>query len=105
MFPTLNMVPEQELLPKLGVYATETVVGGNVFQSVTNVGTRPTFDGQGVTVESHLFGFDEQISAGAMEVRFHTRLRDERKFSGAEELREQIARDIAAAREYFGARE
>jgi riboflavin kinase/FMN adenylyltransferase len=104
LFPTLNMVPEQELLPKLGVYATEAVVGGNVFRSVTNVGTRPTFDGQGVTVESHLFGFDEQISGGAMEVRFHTRLRDERKFSGAEELRGQIARDILAAREYFAAR-
>jgi riboflavin kinase/FMN adenylyltransferase len=104
LFPTLNMVPEQELLPKLGVYATEGVVRGNVFQSVTNVGTRPTFDGQGVTVESHLFGFDEQISGGAMEVRFHTRLRDERKFSGAEELRAQIARDILAAREYFAVR-
>jgi riboflavin kinase/FMN adenylyltransferase len=104
LFPTLNMVPEQELLPKLGVYATEAVVKGNVFQSVTNVGTRPTFDGQGVTVESHLFGFDEQISGGAMEVRFHTRIRDERKFSGPEELRAQIGRDIAAAREYFAAR-
>jgi riboflavin kinase/FMN adenylyltransferase len=104
LFPTLNMVPEQELLPKLGVYATEAVVRGNVFQSVTNVGTRPTFDGQGVTVESHLFGFDEQISGEAMEVRFHTRLRDERKFSGAEELRGQIARDILAAREYFAVR-
>jgi riboflavin kinase/FMN adenylyltransferase len=95
------LVPEQELLPKLGVYATEAIVGGNVFRSVTNVGTRPTFDGRGVTVESHLFGFDERISGGAMEVRFHARLRDERKFSGAEELRGQIARDIAAAHEYF----
>ena len=105
VFPTLNLVAEQELLPKLGVYATESVVGGKVFRSVTNVGTRPTFDGQGVTVESHLFGFDERISGGAMEVRFHTRLREERKFSGAEELREQIARDIVAAREYFVARD
>jgi riboflavin kinase / FMN adenylyltransferase len=112
LFPTLNLVPEQELLPKLGVYATETIIRrapsgartrieGNVFRSVTNVGTRPTFDGRGVTVESHLFGFDEQISSGAMEVRFHARLRDEKKFSGAEELRDQIARDIVAAREYF----
>ena len=105
LFPTLNMIAEQELLPKLGVYATESLVGGKVFRSVTNVGTRPTFDGQGVTVESHLFGFDERISGGAMEVRFHTRLREERKFSGAEELREQIARDIVAAREYFVARD
>jgi riboflavin kinase/FMN adenylyltransferase len=69
------------------------------------VGTRPTFDGRGVTVESHLFGFDEEISGGAMEVRFHRRLRDERKFSGAEELRGQISRDIVAAREYFSLRD
>jgi riboflavin kinase / FMN adenylyltransferase len=101
LFPTLNLAPEQELLPKLGVYATESVIRGSVFRSVTNVGTRPTFDGQGTTVESHLFGFDEQIANGPMEVRFHTRLRDEQKFSGADELRGQIARDIAAAQEYF----
>jgi riboflavin kinase/FMN adenylyltransferase len=105
LFPTLNLVPEQELLPKLGVYATESVLRGNVFRSVTNVGTRPTFDGQGVTVESHLFGFKEEIAGGAMEVRFHARLRDERKFSGADELRGQIARDIETAGEYFAVQE
>jgi riboflavin kinase/FMN adenylyltransferase len=105
LFPTLNLAPEQELLPRLGVYATEAVVEGKTFRAVTNVGTRPTFDGRGVTVESHLFGFDEQISSGAMEVRFHARLRDEKKFSGAEELKAQIARDIVAAREYFGMHE
>jgi riboflavin kinase / FMN adenylyltransferase len=104
LFPTLNLAPEQELLPKLGVYATESVIRGNVFRSVTNVGTRPTFEGQGITVESHLFGFNEEIAGGPMEVRFHTRLRDERKFSGADQLRAQIARDIAAAREYFSGR-
>jgi riboflavin kinase / FMN adenylyltransferase len=104
LFPTLNMAPEQELLPKLGVYATESILNGNVYPSVTNVGTRPTFNGHGVIVESHLFGFDGQISEGRMEVGFHTRLRDEQKFSGAAQLREQIARDIEAAREYFSRR-
>jgi riboflavin kinase/FMN adenylyltransferase len=101
LFPTLNIVPEQELLPKIGVYATESVVNGNPYFSVTNVGTRPTFDGQGITVESHLFDFQEQISNGPMKVRFRTRLRDEQKFSGPDQLREQIARDIAAAQDYF----
>ncbi len=46
-----------------------------LFQSITNVGTRPTFNGHGVTVESHLFEFDQQISEGRMEVYFHERLR------------------------------
>jgi riboflavin kinase/FMN adenylyltransferase len=104
LFPTLNMAPEQELLPKLGVYATESVVGGKLYSSVTNVGTRPTFNGAGVTVESHLFGFSENFSGGAMEVRFHARIRDERKFSGPDELRAQIARDIETARKFFSER-
>jgi riboflavin kinase/FMN adenylyltransferase len=104
LFPTLNMAPEQELLPKLGVYATESVVGGKLYSSATNVGTRPTFNGAGVTVESHLFGFSDDVSGGAMEVRFHARIRDERKFSGPDELRAQIARDIEAARKFFSER-
>ena len=101
LFPTLNLVPEQELLPQLGVYATETLLHGHTHASVTNVGTRPTFDGRDVTVESHLFGFTDQVSSGRMELRFHERLRDEKKFSGPDELRAQIARDISAAQQYF----
>jgi riboflavin kinase / FMN adenylyltransferase len=101
LFPTLNLVPEQELLPKHGVYATESVIGASVHRSVTNVGTRPTFDGQGVTVESHLLGFKEQVTSGPLEVRFRARLRDEQKFSGPDQLRAQIARDVAAAQHYF----
>jgi riboflavin kinase/FMN adenylyltransferase len=99
LFPTLNLSTEQEMLPKLGVYATESVVGGKVYRSVTNIGTRPTFNGQGITVETHLFNFAEQVSSGAMEVRMLARIRDEKKFSGADELRAQIARDIVVARE------
>jgi riboflavin kinase/FMN adenylyltransferase len=104
LFPTLNLVPEQELLPKLGVYATESVVGGKLYASVTNVGTRPTFNGAGVTVESHLFAFSENLASGAMEVRFHARIRDEQKFSGADALRAQIGRDIEEARKFFSGR-
>jgi len=101
LFPTLNLAPEQELLPKHGVYATESAVGGKLYSSVTNVGTRPTFNGSGVTVESHLFGFNENLTSGPMEVRFLAKNRDEQKFSGPDALRAQIARDIEAAREYF----
>lgn len=104
LFPTLNLAPEQELLPKLGVYATECVVEGGLYSSVTNVGTRPTFDGVGVTVENHLFGFGQTLTAGSMEVRFHTRIRDEQKFLGAEELRAQITQDIETAKRYFSER-
>jgi riboflavin kinase / FMN adenylyltransferase len=101
LFPTLNLLPEQELLPKTGVYATRSTVLGKEYVSVTNVGTRPTFDGRGITVESHLLGFAGLVTSGPMEVRFQKRLRDERKFSGIAELRQQISRDIEDAKEYF----
>jgi riboflavin kinase/FMN adenylyltransferase len=104
LFPTLNLAPEQELLPKLGVYATESVVGGKHYPSVTNVGTRPTFNGSGITVESHLFGFSEALVSGAMEVCFYTRIRDEQKFSGVDALRAQIAADIETAKKFFSQR-
>ncbi len=96
--PTLNLATEQELLPKTGVYVTEVVVGGKTYGAATNVGTRPTFDGTGITIESHLFGFREHLTSGKMEVRFLSRLRDEQKFPSFEALREQVLRDIESAR-------
>lgn len=101
--PTLNLATEQELLPKNGVYATEALVGGKTYRAATNVGVRPTFDGARTTIESHLFDFNEILANGDLEVRFWSRLRDERKFSGPAELREQVLRDIDQAKEYFRA--
>jgi riboflavin kinase / FMN adenylyltransferase len=98
--PTLNLKNEQEMLPKQGVYATETIAGGKSYRSVTNVGVRPTFNGSGVTVETHLLGFNENLDSGQMGVRFLKRLRDERKFAGVEELREQVLQDIESAKEF-----
>ncbi|HKQ88676.1 MAG TPA: bifunctional riboflavin kinase/FAD synthetase [Candidatus Acidoferrales bacterium] len=99
--PTLNLATEQEMLPKLGVYATETAVGGAEYRSVTNVGMRPTFDGAKLAIETHLFGFNGNLTSGPMAIRFRARIRDEKKFSGPQELKEQILRDIETAKEYF----
>ncbi len=98
--PTLNLKTDQELLPKRGVYVTETTVGGKTYRSVTNVGVRPTFDGTNTTIESYLFDFDESLTNGRMEVRFLKRLRDERKFEGPEALRAQVLLDIEEARNF-----
>src|SRR5271154_4744726 len=98
--PTLNLTTSQELLPKNGVYATESVVGGKTYQSVTNIGVRPTFDGQKLAIESHLFGFSEAVTSGPMEVRFKSRLRDEQKFPSIDALREQVLKDIEAAKKF-----
>jgi riboflavin kinase/FMN adenylyltransferase len=102
--PTLNLAREQETLPKNGVYATEVAVGGKCYQAVTNVGMRPTFNGQQLAIESHLFDFSETLASGPMTVKFLTRLRDEQKFSGPEALRTQILQDIARAKELFAKR-
>jgi len=99
--PTLNLTTEQEVLPKSGVYATEAVVQGKTYRAATNIGTRPTFNGSRLTIESHLLGFSDTLNNGKMEVRFRARLRDERKFSGPDALREQVLEDIRQAQEYF----
>jgi riboflavin kinase/FMN adenylyltransferase len=102
-FPTLNLAPEQELLPARGVYVTRTLLEGSArtYRSVTNIGMRPTFNGASLSVETHLLDFSGEIDARRIEVRFWKRLREEKKFSGADELREQIARDIARANRFF----
>ena len=102
-FPTLNLKAEQELLPARGVYITRTVLDEEMssHRSVTNVGIRPTFNGSGLSVETHLLDYSGNFSPKWIEIRFWKRLRDERKFSGAEELREQIGRDIATANTFF----
>jgi len=99
--PTLNLATEQECLPRNGVYATETEVGGKLYRSATNIGVRPTFDSSRLTVESHLLGFAENLTSGRMEVRFRTRLRDEQKFPSPADLRTQVLTDIERAQEYF----
>jgi riboflavin kinase / FMN adenylyltransferase len=105
LVPTLNLAPEQELLPKTGVYCTETRVVGTLYRSVTNVGFRPTFNGQALSIESHLFDFSEMMPEGEIEVRFWERLRDEQKFASVDELRRQIGLDLAAAQAFFKKRD
>jgi riboflavin kinase/FMN adenylyltransferase len=102
-FPTLNLRVDQELLPAGGVYITRTLLQGESEsrRSVTNIGVRPTFNGSALTIETHLLDFSGPISAKRMEVRFWKRLRSEKKFSGPDELRAQIAKDIASANRFF----
>jgi len=102
-FPTLNLQPEQELLPGNGVYITRTLLEGETssHRSVTNIGVRPTFNGSGLSVETHLLDYSGNFAPKRIEIRFWKRLRPEKKFNGAEELRAQIARDIDSANKFF----
>jgi phosphoribosyl 1,2-cyclic phosphate phosphodiesterase len=102
-FPTLNLVAEQELLPARGVYITRSCLEGETrsYRSVTNIGKRPTFNGSALSIETHLLDAQLATTPKRMEVRFWKRLREEKKFSGPEELRAQIAADIARANKFF----
>lgn len=99
--PTLNLSPENELIPKSGVYITKTSVHSTIFPSVTNVGTRPTFHDNRLTVESHLLGVRQMEAPGRIELSFLHRLRDERRFESPEALKAQIERDIQNAQKFF----
>jgi riboflavin kinase/FMN adenylyltransferase len=102
-FPTLNLQPEQELLPARGVYITRTLLAGETRtrRSVANVGMRPTFNGTSLTVETHLLDFSGPIDSKRIQLEFWRQLRPERKFANPEELRAQISADIGRARSFF----
>jgi riboflavin kinase / FMN adenylyltransferase len=101
--PTINLARYEELVPKDGVYITWTRVGAERFDSVTNVGNRPTFGADSFAVETHLLNFHpiELTPESEVEICFLDRVRDEIKFPSVEALREQIARDVKKARRYF----
>ena len=101
--PTINLARYEELVPKDGVYITWTRVGTECFDSVTNVGNRPTFGADSFAVESHLLNFHpiDLTPESEVEISFLDRVRDEIKFPSVEALREQIAKDVKTARRYF----
>lgn len=101
--PTINLSRYEELAPKDGVYITRTRVGEECFDSVTNVGNRPTFGAESYAIETHLLNFHplELVPDTEVEIHFLDRLRDEVKFPSIEALKEQIGRDVRKARRYF----
>ncbi len=99
-FPTANIgVTPDRALPAFGVYATWAYVDGQRFGSVTNIGMRPTFDGARASVETFIFDFTGDIYDRTIRIELVKRLRPEQKFSGLDEIKAQIDRDVAAARE------
>ena len=97
-FPTANVALTSGAAPPSGVYAVEAIVDDNTFAAVANLGTRPTFDDGKRSLEVHLLDYDGDLYGRELEVTFRQLLRDERKFDGAEDLKAQIAKDVAAAR-------
>jgi len=98
-FPTANLNPHGELLPKTGVYAVKLLIDDAFYDGVTNVGYNPTFGDTGLTVETHVLDYSGELMGKTIKVHFIKRLRDEKTFKTLEELSGQIAQDIAQAKE------
>jgi riboflavin kinase / FMN adenylyltransferase len=99
--PTLNLGPVEQQLPKTGVYITLNRMRGTPYDSVTNVGHKPTFGLHHLTVESFLLDFHGEIKAEEMEIEFLHRLRDEIKFPNAAALKQQIQQDVHRSLKFF----
>ena len=97
--PTINIAAEEGIIiPKNGVYESRTEIRGRMYHSLTNIGINPTVNNKAVTVETHIIGFSDDVYGENVRVEFAGRIRDEQKFSGIEELREQILKDISAVK-------
>jgi riboflavin kinase / FMN adenylyltransferase len=103
LVPTVNLAPYEELLPAFGVYVTRLTIAGRCFQSVTNVGNRPTFGEASFAVESHILDFEpiEMDEQTPIDLEFLLRLRGEIQWPSPEALKAQIFRDVARAQRYF----
>jgi riboflavin kinase/FMN adenylyltransferase len=103
LVPTVNLAAYDGLLPAFGVYVTRLKIAGRTFEAVTNVGNRPTFGEASFAVETHILDFApvEMSEETPIELEFLMRLRGERVWPSAEELKAQIFKDVARARRYF----
>ena len=107
-WPTINLVPDHELIPLDGVYAGRVHLPAfpAPFACATNIGTRPTvYENYQRVVESHILDFASDVYGARVELEFHQRLREERIFPSVMDLSAQIGRDVEATREYFAARQ
>ncbi len=98
-YPTANIDTGEYLVPARGVYATRTKVRGTWHDSISSVGHNPTLNPSGVlSVETHLFDFDDDIYGETIETSFIERIRDELHFPTAERLVERIEKDVEEAK-------
>ncbi len=101
-FPTANIHLHRKATPVQGVFAVEFYgAEPEPLHGVANVGTRPTVDGTCSLLEVHLLDYDRDLYGRHVHIDFLQKLRSEKKFTSVEQLRAQIARDVAAARHYF----
>jgi riboflavin kinase/FMN adenylyltransferase len=100
-YSTANLKLPEGLIPREGVYIVTVELEGRLYQGLTNIGYNPTFKNKVLSIETHILDFSADIVSQNIKVNFLARLRDEIRFGTAEELSQQITRDIEGAREFF----
>ena len=99
--PTINQLfPEGHIIPACGIYACSCEINGKIYKAVTNIGVRPTVNGDFLNSETHLIDFSGDLYGKRIKVNFHMKFRDEIKFGSLGELQAQIKKDIEFARGY-----
>lgn len=101
-FPTINQLfPENHVVPKRGVYASATEVDGVLYPSMTNIGVRPTVNGDQLRSETSIIGFSGDLYGTFPEVKLISLIREEKKFPSVEALTQQLRLDSQRAEEIF----
>lgn len=105
-FPTANIHTDQgkKIIPKTGVYAVWIRIDQTYYAAMMNIGKRPTFEGESLTMEVHIFDFDKDIYGKEVQTQLVKRLRDEKKFSGVEELKDQLKKDRSEAKKILNSK-
>ncbi|GAM11510.1 riboflavin biosynthesis protein RibF [Geobacter sp. OR-1] len=102
-FPTANIRTEKELVPASGVYAVKVKIDETIYDGACNIGNNPTFDNDESSIEVFLFDFAGDLYGKELRIYFVTRIRDERRFSGIDELKSAISADVSRCREILAA--
>jgi len=99
-FPTANIQTVNEILPH-GVFISLAEIHSQIYPSLTNVGKRPTFEGKGLVIESHLMDFNQKVYGRKIKLSFLKKIREEKSFPTPQSLSNQIEKDLEVARGFF----
>lgn len=101
-FPTANLLLDDEKMePGDGVYATKTIIDYDVFESITHIGSSPTFHREMKTIETHILGIDRDLYGKKLTVQFFKQIRGVQTFSGIDEVKNQLKQDVKCVKSYF----
>lgn len=101
-FPTVNQeFPPDTVIPQSGVYVSKTSIDGKEYSSISNIGSRPTFGGKCINIETFIFDFSENLYNKSPRVSLYKKIRNEIKFNSEKELQQAVEKDISEAKKYF----